>query len=100
MRLKIFIIGFFLLLINVNLRGEEPKIYADKTEVDENVLKAYGHVEIRWEEYRIFADYLEYNEETKEVIAKGRVTMASKETSISGDKLRFNIKKKIGRAHV
>ena len=96
MRLKIFIIVFFLLFINVNLKGEEPKIYADKTEVDENILKAFGHVEIRWEEYRIFADYLEYNEKTKEVIAKGRVTMASKETSISGDKLRFNLKKMKG----
>ncbi len=96
MRLKIFIIGFFLLLINVNLKGEEPKIYADKTEVDENILKAYGHVEIRWEDYRIFADYLEYNEKTKELIAKGRVTMASKETSISGDNLRFNLEKMKG----
>jgi lipopolysaccharide assembly outer membrane protein LptD (OstA) len=98
MKFKIFLSILFLLLVNLNINSvvEEPKVYADRTEVDENILKAYGHVEIRWEDYRIFADYLEYNEKTKEVIAKGRVTMASKETSISGDNLRFNIEKMSG----
>lgn len=78
------------------MKKPEPKIQADNQEITENKLIASGNVEIAWGEYRIYADYLEFNQQTKEILAKGRVTMASKETVISGEKLRFNLKEKTG----
>jgi len=62
----------------------EPKIQADNQEITENKLIASGNVEIAWEDYRIYADYLEFNQETKDLLAKGRVTMASSATVITG----------------
>jgi len=74
----------------------EPKIQADNQEITENKLIASGNVEIAWEEYRIYADYLEFNQETKDLLAKGRVTMTSSETVITGERLRFNLKERTG----
>ena len=73
-----------------------PIIKADHQEMTEEHLKAWDNVEIAWEEYRIYADYMEFNQKTKEIIAQGRVTMVSKETVLSGDRLQFNLKERTG----
>ncbi|UCH93654.1 MAG: LPS export ABC transporter periplasmic protein LptC, partial [Candidatus Aminicenantes bacterium] len=74
-----------------------PKILqAEHQEITEDRVVASGNVEISWEEYRIYADYMEFNQKTKEIIAKGRVTMVSNETVISGDRLQFNLKDRTG----
>ena len=64
---------------------------AENQEFTEDRAIASGSVEISWEDYKIYADYMEYNLKTKEIIAKGRVTMISKETVLSGEKLHFNL---------
>ncbi len=73
-----------------------PTIKADDQQITENKLIASGNVEIAWDGYRIYADYLEFDQETKIIMAKGRVTMASRETVLTGDKLSFNLKEKTG----
>lgn len=77
-------------------KSTEVKINAVDQYVDENKLVAEGNVEISWEDYRIYADYVEFNQETKEILARGRVTMSSKETVITGEKLTFNLKDRTG----
>lgn len=74
----------------------EIKIDADDQHIDDNKLVASGNVEISWEDYRIYADYVEFNQDTKEILARGRVTMSSKETVISGEQLTFNLKDRTG----
>ena len=74
-------------------QGERlPVIYADRKEISEEVMRAFGHVEIVWDEYHIYADTVEYNLKTKTVTAQGRVTMASGDTVLSGTQLRFDLK--------
>lgn len=68
----------------------------EKTWGNDGLFILKGSVEVAWKEYRIYADYLECNYKTKELIAEGRVTMCSGETTLSGDKLRFNWKTKTG----
>lgn len=68
----------------------------DYGDLTEDVLKYWGNVELIWDEYRLYADYVEYDTKTKIMTAKGRVTMASKETVISGEKLKVDLKTKIG----
>ncbi len=92
----ILVVGLWLPLLVMAAATEGPKVLADKTEFTETGLRAVGHVEVEWGEYRIYADYVEYNEKTREIEARGRVTMASGDTVISGDRLRFNLKKKKG----
>jgi lipopolysaccharide assembly outer membrane protein LptD (OstA) len=77
-------------------RTSIPTIHAEHQEITENLLKAWDKVELAWEEYRIYADYMEYNQQTRVVIARGRVTMASNETVISGERLQFNLKERTG----
>jgi LPS-assembly protein len=74
----------------------EIKIDADDQHIDDNKLVASGNVEISWEDYRIYADYVEFNQDTKQILARGRVTMSSKETVISGEQLTFNLKDRTG----
>ncbi|MCP5049092.1 MAG: LPS-assembly protein LptD, partial [bacterium] len=69
---------------------------ADKLEYSGQTFTASGNVEVSWKDYRIYADYLEFNRETKELQARGRVTMASGQTVVSGERFRFNIKEKRG----
>lgn len=69
---------------------------AARQEITDGKYVASGGVEITWDEYRIFADYLEFDRETKNILARGRVTMASKETVITGEKLSFNMEEKTG----
>ena len=80
-------------------KSTEIKITALDQYVDENKLVAEGNVEISWEDYRIYADYVEFNQDTREILARGRVTMSSKETVISGEKLTFNLKERTGEMH-
>ncbi len=103
---KIFLAVFvliFILAVELNSQAGktgkgkvEPKIQADNQEITEKKLIASGNVEIAWEDYRIYADYLEFNQETKDLLAKGRVTMTSSETVITGERLRFNLKERTG----
>ena len=106
---KIVLIAFiFVLAVGLNAQSTktgkskakrvkaEPKIQADNQEITEDKLIASGNVEIAWEEYRIYADYMEFNPKTKEVLAKGRVSMSSRETVMTGEKLRFNLREKTG----
>ncbi|MCK5056466.1 MAG: LPS-assembly protein LptD [Candidatus Aminicenantes bacterium] len=67
--------------------------YGDFTE---EVSKFWGNVEFIWDEYRIFADYIEWDKKTNIVIAKGRVTMTSKESVVSGEKLKIDLREKTG----
>ena len=69
---------------------------AHRQELTGKRLIAEGNVEISWEGYKIYADRLEFNRKTKELLAAGRVTMTSKETVITGEKFRFNLKKRTG----
>lgn len=122
MKLKIFFSCLLILLISLNAgepqqrekqkKREEKRMLKkdEKTEkveppdvlmhdygdVTEAILKYWGNVEFIWDEYRIYADYIEYNPKTKIVIAKGRVTMSSKETVVSGEKLKIDLKEKTG----
>lgn len=77
-------------------QDSEIKIDAQNQYMDENKLIASGNVEIAWEDYRIFCDYLEFNQDTKELLGKGRITMSSKETVLTGERLRFNLKNREG----
>lgn len=76
--------------------GQKVTIQAQKKEYDDNIFKAEGDVEVAWDEYRIYAQYVEYNRETGIVVARGRVTMTSKESMVSGEKLTFNTKDQTG----
>lgn len=92
----ILVLGLLVSSLGMAADKEKPKILADKTESTENGLRAVGHVEVKWGEYRIYAENAEYNEKTREIVARGRVTMASADTVISGDQLRFNLAEKKG----
>ncbi len=100
MKIKVAIIYFLFVLTPLYVSADTvptaPKILADKTEMTEDGLKAYGHVEVSWEQYKIYADSVEYIRSKREIVAKGRVTMASDETVISGEELRFNLKESKG----
>lgn len=78
-------------------KGEEqPKIHAQVLDMVENKYVASGDVEISWKEYRIYADYIELDLKTKDLLAKGRVTMVSNQTVITGEKLTFNLESRSG----
>jgi LPS-assembly protein len=103
MKLKKLLCSIFLLVYVVPAAAQTgvnpqvaPVIQAEHQEMTEERLKAWGNVEIAWEEYRIYADYMEFNQKTKDIIAQGRVTMVSKETVLSGDRLQFNLKERSG----
>lgn len=72
--------------------GDSPQIRADNQIIREDFLRAYGHVEIVFQDYVIYADVIEFNQKTKELFAEGRVTMSSKDSVLSGEKLKFNLK--------
>ena len=97
MKKKITILIF--LIAAVGLFGEKGStlfnIKADHQEYDEDKLIAYD-VEVSFEEYRIYADYMEINQKTKELLARGRVTMTSKTTVLTGEKLTFNANDRTG----
>ncbi|MCK4766128.1 MAG: LPS-assembly protein LptD [Candidatus Aminicenantes bacterium] len=77
--------------------GEAAQVLMhDYGDVTEELLKYWGNVEFIWDEYRIYADYVEHDRRTKTVTAKGRVTMSSKETVVSGEKLLINLEDKTG----
>ncbi len=63
----------------------------DYGDITEDLLKYWGNVEFVWDKYHFYADYVEYNPKTKMVTAKGRVTMASEETVVSGEQLTLNL---------
>lgn len=111
MKEKISMLIIFIVTVGLNMlsaqvrnkdRQQQPqlsseiKVDAQHQYMDENKLIASGNVEIAWEDYRIFADYLEFNPDTKELLARGRVTMSSKETVLTGERLNFNLKKRTG----
>jgi lipopolysaccharide assembly outer membrane protein LptD (OstA) len=80
-------------------RGYKPKIIiksADSQSVDGNRFIASGNVEVALEGYRLFADYLEFDRKSKKLMARGRVTMTSKETVISGEKFCFDVNERTG----
>lgn len=79
-------------LLQAQTEGVSPQIKADNQIIREDFLRAYGHVEIIWQDYVIYADVVEYNQKSSELFAEGRVTMASKDSVLSGEKLKFNLK--------
>lgn len=90
---------FFLVIIfsfALNCLGEKVIIHAQKKEFSDDTFKAFGDVEVIFEDYRIYAQYVEYNKKTENIIARGRVTMTSKESVISGEELTFNINDRTG----
>jgi lipopolysaccharide assembly outer membrane protein LptD (OstA) len=83
-------------LLQAQNEGDSPQIKADNQIIREDFLRASGHVEIIWQDYVIYADVVEFNQKSKELFAEGRVTMASKDSVISGEKLKFNLKTHAG----
>ena len=79
-------------LLKAQNEGVSPQIRADNQIIREDFLRAYGHVEIIWQDYVIYADVVEFNQKSKELFAEGRVTMSSKDSVLSGEKLKFNLK--------
>jgi LPS-assembly protein len=99
--LFIIIILFVLVPANAAKNGtkQQPKLIikaADKKEISFDRFIASGNVEVQWGEYRLYADYLEFNRKTKELLARGRITMSSKETVVTGERFRFNTREKSG----
>lgn len=110
MKRKIFIslllLGVVPLILSIHLYGETGELSADKSkgvkepevlmhdygDLTEDVLKYWGNVEFIWEDYRVYADYVEYHVKEKLVVARGRVTMTSKDTVVSGEQLSLNLK--------
>jgi LPS-assembly protein len=88
-----FVLLFFVSswVLNAQNEGDSPQIRADNQIIREDFLRAYGNVEIIWQDYIIYADVVEFNQKSKELFAEGRVTMASKDSVISGEKLKFNL---------
>ena len=76
--------------------AEKIVIQAQKKDYIDDIFKAEGDVEVLWGDYRIFAQYVEYNKKTGILFARGRVTMSSKDSIISGEELTFNTKDKTG----
>jgi len=70
--------------------GDAPQIRADHQVIREDFLRASGNVEIVWQDYTIYADVIEFNQKTRELFAEGRVTMTSRDSVLSGEKLKFN----------
>lgn len=93
-----FVILFFEYGLQLNAQNEaaSPRIKADNQILRDDFLRAYGHVEIIWQDYIIYADVIEFNQKSKELFAEGRVTMSSKDTVLSGEKLKLNLKTKSG----
>jgi lipopolysaccharide assembly outer membrane protein LptD (OstA) len=75
---------------------QDPIVYADHKSISEDALRAAGHVEVLWQDYVIYADAIDFNLKSRELFAEGRVTMASKEMVLSGEKLLFNLKTQRG----
>jgi LPS-assembly protein len=104
MKRKILISIIFLIVCLMEAAAQVPQrstelpitLKAEHQEFTEDRAIAYGNVEISWKEYKIYADHMEYNLKTKEIMAKGRVTMISRETVLSGEKLQFNLNDRTG----
>jgi LPS-assembly protein len=104
MKQKNLILIIFLIVCMMDAAAQAPQrstelpitLKAEHQEFTEDRAIASGSVEISWEDYKIYADYMEYNLKTKEIMAKGRVTMISKETVLSGEKLQFNLNDRTG----
>lgn len=104
MKRKSLILIIFLFVCLMDVTAQAPQrstelpiiLKAEHQEFTEDRAIASGNVEISWEEYRVYADYMEYNQKTKEIIAEGRVTMISRETVLSGEKLQFNLNDRTG----
>lgn len=94
-KIIIFVVSFFL-NISLNCFGEKVVIKAQKKEFSDDIFRASEDVEVILDEYRIYAQYVEYNKKTEQIIARGRVTMSSKESVISGEELTFNVKDRTG----
>lgn len=73
-----------------------PDIYAREKIITDDICKASGNVEIQWEGYRFFGDYIEFHYKDKKLFAKGRVTIVSEETVVSGDELEFDLNSMTG----
>ncbi|MEI6614130.1 MAG: LPS assembly protein LptD [Chrysiogenales bacterium] len=84
------------LLLKAQNEAASPQIRADNQIIREDFLRAYGHVEIIWQDLIIYADVVEFNQKSRELFAEGRVTMSSKDTVLSGEKLKFNLQTKSG----
>jgi len=67
-------------------------IMHDYAEITEDLLKWWGNVELIWDKYRVYADYVEYDAQAEVVTAKGRVSMSSEDTVLSGEKLKLTLK--------
>jgi lipopolysaccharide assembly outer membrane protein LptD (OstA) len=75
---------------------EEPVVYADHKTIGEDALRASGHVEVLWQDYVIYADAIDFNLKSRELFAEGRVTMAARDMTLSGEKLLFNLRTQKG----
>jgi len=92
----IFLMVIFVLHFSLECFGEKVIIHAQKKEFSDDIFRASEDVEVILDDYRIYAQYVEYNKKTEQIIARGRVTMTSKESVISGEELTFNVKDRTG----
>ncbi len=93
---QITILLFLVAFIFSSLPGEEVRILAKHKRNDLNSFIAEGDVTVLFGEYRIYADYIEYNRTLGVISARGKVTISSAQTVLSGEDLVFNVKKKSG----
>jgi len=75
---------------------KKPVILAEHFEARGDMVFYTGKVELITELYRIFADFIEYNTKTKQIVAEGRVTITSKDMTVSGGQFHFNIQSMTG----
>jgi LPS-assembly protein len=92
----VFFLLIFAVYFSLSCFGEKVIIHAQKKEFSDDIFTASGDVEVIVDDYRIYAQYVEYNKKTEMIIARGRVTMTSKESVISGEELTFNVKDRTG----
>lgn len=84
------------LFLPAQARHEEPVVYADHKTIGEKALRATGNVEVLWQEYVLYADAIDFDLERRELFAEGRVTLASQDMVLNGEKLLFNLKTQRG----
>jgi LPS-assembly protein len=97
---RVFVLVFLFFgsgwLLRTQTESDAPQIKADNQIIRDDFLRASGNVEIIWQGYIIYADVVEFNQKTRELFAEGRVTISSKDSVLSGEKLKFNLKTNTG----
>lgn len=68
------------------------EIWSEKQTLEGRVLTYIGNVEVTYQKLRLRADQVQYNDETKQITAKGRVRFDYETQHIEGEEAQFNIR--------